>query len=197
MSWMLCWRAGRRGERARGVAHGTRGSRSKSCAEVMPREMVCSKVPLRSKLHNMVSNMVIVEQSKRQSIAARSIGKRGVATCGRKRWCLLGERACAACWCDVWCNGKQCCSNGDLLLQQRFAPHQARNVAGGARAARRGVEQAALRMVCVREAAACGGCVAPGAVCVCASSVRRVERVLHRAKKVARHLQNTVTAQSE
>ena len=128
--------------------------------------------------------MVIVEQSKRQSIAARSIGKRGVATCGRKRWCLLGERACAACWCDVWCNGKQCCSNGDLLLQQRFAPHQARNVAGGARAARRGVEQAALRMVCVREAAACGGCVAPGAVCVCASSVRRVERVLHRAKKV-------------
>ena len=38
-------------------------SYSKPCAEVMPRKMVRSKVPLRSKLHNMVSNMVIVEQS--------------------------------------------------------------------------------------------------------------------------------------
>ena len=101
MSWMLCWRAGRRGERARGVAHGTRGSRSKSCAEVMPREMVCSKVPLRSKLHNMVSNMVIVEQSKRQSIAARSIGERGVAACGQKRCvCLANALARLA---DVMC----------------------------------------------------------------------------------------------
>ena len=72
-----------------------------ACAEVMPRKMVRSKVPLRSKLHNMVSNMVIDEQSKRQSIAARGIGKRGVATCGRKRWCLLGERARAARWRDV------------------------------------------------------------------------------------------------
>jgi len=84
--------------------------------------MVHSKVPLCSKLHKMLSNMVSVEQSKKQSIAAGSIGKRRVAIRGWKRWCLLGECACAARWCVVWCNGKQCCSNCDLLLQQRIAP---------------------------------------------------------------------------
>ena len=56
--------------RGSSLVEGTKSTRrrpwhscSKSCAEVMPRKMVCSKVPLRSKLHNMVSNMVIVEQS--------------------------------------------------------------------------------------------------------------------------------------
>ena len=95
---------------------------SESCAEVVSRRMVHSKVPLCSKLHKMLSNMVSVEQSKKQSIAAGSIGKRRAAIRGRKRWCLLGECACAARWCVVWCNGKQCCSNCDLLLQQRIAP---------------------------------------------------------------------------
>ena len=69
---------------------------SESCAEVVSRRMVHSKVPLCSKLHKMLSNMVSVEQSKKQSIAAGSIGKRRVAIRGWKRWCLLGECACAA-----------------------------------------------------------------------------------------------------
>ena len=69
---------------------------SKPCSEVAPRKMVASKVPLCSNLHNMLSNMVSVEQSKKQSIAAGSIGKRRVAIRGWKRWCLLGECACAA-----------------------------------------------------------------------------------------------------
>jgi len=48
---------------------------SKSCAEVMSRRMVHSRVPLCSKLHKMLRNMVSVEQSKKQSIAAGSIRK--------------------------------------------------------------------------------------------------------------------------
>ena len=97
-------------------------SSSKPCSEVAPRKMVASKVPLCSNPHNMLSNMVSVEQSKKEGSAGRSIGKRRAANRGRKQWCLLGECACAARWCVVWCNGKQCCSNCDLLLQQRIAP---------------------------------------------------------------------------
>ena len=48
---------------------------SESCAEVVSRRVVHSKVPLCSKLHKMLSNMVSVEQSKKQSIAAGSIRK--------------------------------------------------------------------------------------------------------------------------
>ena len=140
--------------------------------EVAPRKMVSSKVPLCSKLHNTVSTMVSVELSKRQSIAGRSIGKRRAANRGRKRWCLLGECARAARWCVVWCNGKQCCSSCDLLLQQRIAPQQARNAAGSARAARRGVEQAAHRPMCAREAAARFGARVRPCGCVCGEWTR-------------------------
>ena len=48
---------------------------SESCAEVVSRRVVHSKVPLCSKLHKMLRNMVSVEQSKKQSIAAGSIRK--------------------------------------------------------------------------------------------------------------------------
>ena len=48
---------------------------SESCAEVVSRRMVHSRVPLCSKLHKMLRNMVSVEQSKKQSIAAGSIRK--------------------------------------------------------------------------------------------------------------------------
>ena len=168
MSWMLCWRASRRGQRARGVACGTRGSRSKSCAEVMPRKMVRSKVPLRSKLHNMVGNMVIVEQSKRQSIAARSIRKRGVATCGRKRCvCLANALARLA---DVMCGvmGSNvaamviCCCNSALhcIKQGMWLAAHAQH---GVVLSRRRFGWCACARLPPAEA------VAPGAVRVCAS----------------------------
>ena len=147
----------------------------------MPRKMVRSKVPLRSKLHNMVSNMVIVEQSKKQSIAARSNGKRGVATCGRKRWCSLGGDALArlaGVMCGVMGSNVAamviCCCNSAL--------HRIKQGTWLAAHGQHGVVLSRRRFgwcACARPPPA--EAVAPGAVCVC---VRRVERPLHRAKSV-------------
>ena len=85
MSRVACWRTGRRRQRARGARRRTRYSRSKSYTELMRGVMVDSEVPLRGKLHNKVSNMVSVEQSKKQSIAARSSGRCRVVACGWMR----------------------------------------------------------------------------------------------------------------
>ena len=93
-----------------------------SRAEFMLREMVCSRVPLCNKPSNKHCIMVSAEQSKEQSTAARGNRERCVEIRGRKRWHLPDECARAARLCVVWCIVKQCCSNDDLLLQQRFAP---------------------------------------------------------------------------
>ena len=154
-------------------------SSSKPCSEVAPRKMVASKVPLCNNLHNMLSNMVSAEQSKKEGSAAGSMGKSRVMVRRWKRWCSLSRCTRAACWDVAWCGGKPCCCKCDLLLQQRIAPQQARNAAGSARAARRGVEQAARRLVYVREAAAHCGCRSRRCGRVCADGWTR----LHRAKK--------------
>ena len=76
----------------------TRRSSSKPCSEVAPRKMVASKVPLCSNLHSMLSNMVSVEQSKKEGSAAGSMGKSRAMVRRWKRWCSLSRCACVACW---------------------------------------------------------------------------------------------------
>ena len=60
MLWAVCWRAGRRRQRAASHVMPKWYSITDPLAESLPSRKGCSRVPLRSKLHEVQSNEVSV-----------------------------------------------------------------------------------------------------------------------------------------